>query len=71
MLGLRMIIGDTASGNERVAKLARWFGARIIDRQDGPKWMRARGWQEVDWALTRDDWLHSDRMKKRMARYGE
>jgi ribosomal-protein-alanine N-acetyltransferase len=58
-LGLRVIVGDTASGNERVEKLARWFGARITDRREGQGWMRTRGWDEVDWALTRDEWLHS------------
>jgi [ribosomal protein S5]-alanine N-acetyltransferase len=60
-LQLVRIVGDTASGNKRVDKLARWFGARIIDRRDGPKWMRARGWKEVDWALARDEWRRSVR----------
>jgi ribosomal-protein-alanine N-acetyltransferase len=63
-LRLRMIVGDTASGNERVEKLARWFGARIVDRRDGPAWMHARGWQEVDWALTRDEWQHSAQRRR-------
>jgi [ribosomal protein S5]-alanine N-acetyltransferase len=62
-LRLRMIIGDTASGNKRVAKIARWFGARIVDVREGPEWMRARGWQEVDWALTDDEWQRSDRRR--------
>ena len=53
---LQMIVGDTASGNKRVEKLARWFGASIIDHHNGPQWMRARGWQEVDWALTVEEW---------------
>lgn len=60
-LQLAAIVGDTASGNRRVEKLARWFGARIIDRRNGPEWMRARGWEEVDWALARDEWRRSDR----------
>jgi len=67
-LGLRMIVGDTASGNKRVEKLARWFGARIIDERDGPEWMRARGWREVDWALTQDEWRSSERRQKFMGR---
>ena len=53
------IIGDTASGNRRVAKLARWFGAEIVARRDGPAWMQARGWQEVDWAITGQTWQHA------------
>jgi ribosomal-protein-alanine N-acetyltransferase len=55
-LGLHTIIGVTASGNRRVEKLARWFGAEIIARRDGPSWMAAREWQEVEWALARADW---------------
>lgn len=62
-LHLRMIVGNTASGNKRVEKLAHWFGARIIDRRDGPEWMRSRGWHEVDWALTRDEWQHSEQLR--------
>lgn len=58
-LDLDTIIGDTASGNSRVEKLARWFGARIIASRDGPDWMQARGWKEVDWSLSRDAWAAS------------
>lgn len=63
-LRLQMIVGDTASGNQRVEKLARWFGARIVARRDGPEWMDVRGWKEVDWALTRDEWQHSDQRRR-------
>jgi ribosomal-protein-alanine N-acetyltransferase len=55
-LNLHTITGDTASGNSRVDRLARWFGGTIVDRRDGPAWMMARGWQEVEWALSRDAW---------------
>ena len=55
-LRLHTIIGDLASGNSRVERLARWFGAAIVDRRDGPAWMRERGWKEVDWALSGDAW---------------
>ena len=55
-LGLHAITGDTASGNLRADKLARWLGAAIVDRRDGPAWMRARGWHEVEWALSRHAW---------------
>lgn len=58
-LDLNTIIGDTASGNIRVERLARWFGAVIIDYREGPGWMKARGWQQVDWALSRDAWATS------------
>ena len=55
-LALHTIVGDTASGNSRAERLARWFGAVIVDHRDGPAWMRARGWKEVEWALSRDAW---------------
>ena len=64
-LRLRMIVGETASGNARVEKLARWFGARLINRREGPEWMRARGWEEVDWALTRDEWVNANERRRR------
>jgi ribosomal-protein-alanine N-acetyltransferase len=62
-LDLTLILGEAASGNRRVEKLARWFGADIVARRDGPEWMAARGWQEVDWALTREEWTNSERRK--------
>jgi RimJ/RimL family protein N-acetyltransferase len=55
-LGLDVILGSTASGNKRVERLARWFGAEIISRRAGADWMEARGWVEVDWALPRSRW---------------
>lgn len=58
-LNLKTIIGDTASGNRRVEKLARWFGAEIVARRTGPDWMQARGWEEVDWAITKEAWERS------------
>jgi ribosomal-protein-alanine N-acetyltransferase len=64
-LDLLVIIGSTASGNRRVEKLARWFGAEIIAQRAGAQWMTARGWMEVDWALSRDRWQQSGRSKGR------
>ena len=55
-LGLETIVGESASGNKRAEKLARWFGAEIVMRRAGPAWMHARGWQEVEWTLSRADW---------------
>lgn len=55
-LDLEKIIGETASGNRRVEKLARWFGAEIVTRRRGSDWMEARGWQEVEWEITRLRW---------------
>ncbi len=55
-LNLAMITGDTSSGNSRVAKLALRFGATISSRRAGPQWMQDRGWEEVDWELSRNEW---------------
>jgi len=63
-LNLHTIVGYTASGNRRVEKLARWFGANHIGQRAGPEWMAARGWQEVDWALARDDWAKSKQRRR-------
>lgn len=63
-LDLHTIVGDTASGNKRVDRLARWFGANIIGQRAGPEWMAARGWQVVDWALARDDWAKSKQRQR-------
>jgi [ribosomal protein S5]-alanine N-acetyltransferase len=64
-LGLETIVGESSSGNTRVEKLARWFGAEIVGRRAGPVWMQARGWQEVDWALRRADWEKAGRRAAR------
>lgn len=67
-LDLETIIGSTASGNARVEALALWFGATIADRRDGPAWMKARGWNEVDWALSRAAWEGSPGRKRLLCR---
>lgn len=61
-LDLVTIIGDTASGNNRIARLAKWFGAEITAERPGPDWMNERGWTEIDWSLHRHVWntTHSE-----------
>ena len=66
-LGLDTVVGTTSSGNNRVEKLARWFGASVVATRTGPAWMQARGWQEVDWALRRKDWEKSERRSRFLA----
>lgn len=53
-LGLATIYGDTASGNRRIEKLALLFGAELVEQREGPEWMKARGWYQVDWLLNKD-----------------
>jgi RimJ/RimL family protein N-acetyltransferase len=55
-LDLREIRGLSASGNARAARLARWFGADVVATRQGPDWMRARGWAEVEWRIGRSAW---------------
>ena len=58
-LGLQAIQGVTASGNPRVERLARWFGAAVTASRPGPAWMQARGWHQVEWRVTREQWSGS------------
>lgn len=55
-LQVDVIVSDTSSGNDRVTKIARKYGASKVDERQGPAWMSLRGFTEVDWALTRDQW---------------
>lgn len=70
-LQLEAIVGDTASGNKRVAKLARWFGAKLVAEREGPGWMSARGYREVDWALDRMSWQNTARRRRRNSGTGD
>lgn len=63
-LGLSRIIGRTASGNRRVERLARWFGASLAAERPGAEWMTARGWSEVDWVLERAGWAGAPRGRR-------
>jgi [ribosomal protein S5]-alanine N-acetyltransferase len=55
-LGLQEIHGVTTVENQRVARLARWFGADAVATRPGPAWVQARGWSEVEWRITRERW---------------
>jgi [ribosomal protein S5]-alanine N-acetyltransferase len=57
-LGLREIIGISVSANLRVSRLAERYGFQITDTQPGLDWMRARGWNQIEWQLTRESWEH-------------
>jgi ribosomal-protein-alanine N-acetyltransferase len=65
VLNLQTIFGSTASGNRRIEKLARWFGAELVVEREGPTWMQARGWHEVDWSLSQQQWQQT---KERLGR---
>jgi ribosomal-protein-alanine N-acetyltransferase len=53
-LKLRDIYGGTVSANARIARLANSFGAVATTRPT--PWMAARGWSQVEWHVTREQW---------------
>jgi ribosomal-protein-alanine N-acetyltransferase len=55
-LGLQEICGVTVDANARIARLAEWFGAEAVATRAGAAWMSARGWNETEWRITRDQW---------------
>ncbi|MBE0568611.1 MAG: GNAT family N-acetyltransferase [Deltaproteobacteria bacterium] len=54
-LGLQMIYGETVSANSRVARLVSSIGATAIIRPT-PAWMASKGWTQVEWQITRQQW---------------
>lgn len=55
-LRLDAISGSTVSANVRIARLAEWIGAEVVVIRSGSTWMSERGWSEVDWRITREQW---------------
>lgn len=54
-LELQTIYGRTVSANSRLARLVSSFGATAIDLPT-PVWMSGRGWIQVEWRVTRQQW---------------
>jgi len=57
-LKLSEIYGSTVSANARVARLASFFGA-VATTRPTPAWMAARGWSQIQWHVTREQWESS------------
>ncbi len=55
-LGLQEIYGVTVGANARIVRLAEWFGAEAVATRSAAAWMSARGWNETEWRITRDQW---------------
>jgi len=55
-LGLHTITGSTISANDRISRLAEWFGAQTVAKRPGPEWMAERHWSHVDWRITLERW---------------
>lgn len=54
-LGLQEIYGGTVSANYRIARLVKSFGATAVIRPT-PEWMAAKGWSQIEWQVTREQW---------------
>jgi RimJ/RimL family protein N-acetyltransferase len=63
-LGLHTIFGVTVSANSRLARLISAFGATAVTRPT-PDWMSSKGWCQVEWRITRQQWEEG---KEKMAR---
>lgn len=55
-LALTQIVGSTVSENTRIARLANAFGAVSMEGNT-PAWMAAKGWRQLDWQISRGQWL--------------
>ena len=55
-LRLEEIYGITVDANAPVIRLAEWFGAETVATRPGAAWMSARGWSEMEWRITREQW---------------
>ena len=55
-LGLKEIRGISVSANLRVARLAKRYGFIKIGTRLSPDWMSDRGWNQIEWQLTRESW---------------
>jgi ribosomal-protein-alanine N-acetyltransferase len=58
-LKLDVISGSTVSANARTARVAEWFGAEVVAIRPGSSWMSVRGWREVQWRITREQWTNT------------
>lgn len=55
-LELTEVRGFSNSANRRVTRLARRYGAVIVGTDHASDWVRARGWSQIEWQLTRERW---------------
>lgn len=55
-LGLTEIRSISISANLRVSRLLERYGFILMGTPPSPAWMRARGWHQTEWQLTRETW---------------
>ncbi len=66
-LGLKKVRGITVRSQRTVARMARRFGFTVVGTHSGPAWMRARGWSQSEWQLTRESWEEALNHRSRSA----
>lgn len=55
-LGLTEIRSVSISANLRVSRLVERYGFVLMSTPPSPDWIRARGWHQTEWQLTRETW---------------
>lgn len=55
-LALQEVRGISIDANARVTKLAQRYGFAVVGTHCGSDWMRAKGWSQTEWQLTREKW---------------
>jgi RimJ/RimL family protein N-acetyltransferase len=59
-LGLLEVRGVSVTENWRVTEMVSRLGFTRLGSQPGPAWMKARGWSQTTWQLTRKQWESSE-----------
>lgn len=55
-LTLQEVRGISIDANARVTKLAQRYGFVVVATRCESEWMRAKGWSQTEWQLTREKW---------------
>ena len=55
-LALQEVRGISIDANSRVTRLAQRYGFAVVGTHCESDWMRARGWSQTQWQLTREKW---------------
>jgi ribosomal-protein-alanine N-acetyltransferase len=67
-LKLAVISGSTVSANQRIVRMAEYFGAEVVTICSGAPWISVRNWSEVQWRITRERWATRKSFDRRLQR---
>lgn len=62
-LALQEVRGISIDANVRVTNLAQRYGFSLVSTRCESDWMRAKGWNQTEWQLTREKWNHLSAVK--------